>query len=190
MIAEKVNVVVLGSGGVGKSSITISFINGEYDPTIEDSYSKNITVDGKEYQLDITDTAGQEEYRGLWSDKFLRGGDGFVLVYTITLKSSFDELTPIRAQVMRAREEVPCPMIVVGNKCDLVDLREVTEQDAADFADKHDALHIESSAKAKINIEEIFVELVREIVKRNTVVEVVEEVVEEEPVKAGCCAIL
>lgn len=124
-----------------------------------------------------------------------------MLVYTITLKSSFDELTPIRAQVMRAREEVPvsgvwfvanvqCPMIVVGNKCDLVDLREVPEQDAIDFADKFDALRIESSAKAKINIEEIFVTLVREIVKRNTVAEAAPEVVEEEPVKAGCCAVL
>ncbi|KAI9292022.1 hypothetical protein K502DRAFT_308422 [Neoconidiobolus thromboides FSU 785] len=195
MLTEKLNIVVLGSGGVGKSATTISFINNqfmeEYDPTIEDSYSKNFTVDGVEYQLDITDTAGQEEYRGLWSDKFLRGGDGFLLVYSITLKSSFDELNSIRSQVMRAREEIPCPMILVGNKCDLQDLREVTEADAKAYAESIDALFIESSAKERINIELIFSNLIREIVRRREAdkqADAVPEVVEE--AKGGCCTIL
>ena len=61
------SLVVMGAGGVGKSAITLSFMRNqfveEYDPTIEDSYCKECLVDGVETTLDITDTAGQEEYR-------------------------------------------------------------------------------------------------------------------------------
>lgn len=72
-----------GDGGVGKSSITISLLRRgffeDYDPTIQDSYSTNITVDGQEYDIEIVDTAGQEEYRGLWGESTVREGDGFIL---------------------------------------------------------------------------------------------------------------
>eukprot|EP00003_Mantamonas_plastica_P019997 TRINITY_DN3238_c2_g1_i2.p2 TRINITY_DN3238_c2_g1~~TRINITY_DN3238_c2_g1_i2.p2 ORF type:complete len:143 (+),score=30.01 TRINITY_DN3238_c2_g1_i2:33-431(+) len=60
-------VVVVGGGGVGKSAMTIQYVNqkfvAEYDPTIEDSYRKQTTVDGQDAVLDILDTAGQEEYK-------------------------------------------------------------------------------------------------------------------------------
>lgn len=61
--------VVLGPGGVGKSCLTIRFVQGkfitEYDPTIEDSYRKQVNVDGVPYLLELLDTAGQEEYAAM-----------------------------------------------------------------------------------------------------------------------------
>ncbi|KXN67994.1 hypothetical protein CONCODRAFT_9851 [Conidiobolus coronatus NRRL 28638] len=191
---QKISLVVMGSGGVGKSAITISFINNqfmeEYDPTIEDSYSKNLFVDEVEYQLEITDTAGQEEYRGLWSDQFLQSADGFILVYSITLKSSFEELTFIRNQIMRVREDEQCPMIIVGNKCDLGDLREVQETEAKEWAKSINALQIESSAKSSINIGQIFTDVTREVIRLSNQPKASATAAETSDKAGGCCLIM
>ncbi|KAL1972197.1 hypothetical protein VTN31DRAFT_7416 [Thermomyces dupontii] len=92
---EKISITICGDGGCGKSSITLRLVRGqwtdEYDPTIEDSYSVTRTVNGTDYLLSITDTAGQEEYRSLWATSNLRS-DAFVLVYDITNPSSLDAL--------------------------------------------------------------------------------------------------
>ena len=75
--------VVVGDGGCGKSSITTRFLRREFseewDPTIEDSYQTTLTVDGTEYSIEIVDTAGQEEYRGLWGESTVRSADAFVV---------------------------------------------------------------------------------------------------------------
>ena len=85
--------VVLGSGGVGKSALTFrlitdSFVTG-YDPTIEDDYRKSISIDGQLERLDILDTAGQEEYNSM-RDMWYQSGEGFLLVYSITNRSTFE----------------------------------------------------------------------------------------------------
>jgi len=78
--------VVLGGGGVGKSALTIRLVTDnfldEYDPTIEDSYRKNVTIDNDPAMLDILDTAGQEEFSSM-QDQWMRDGQGFILVYNI-----------------------------------------------------------------------------------------------------------
>lgn len=75
--------VVVGDGGCGKSSITTRFLrrdfSEEWDPTIEDSYQTTLTVDGTDYSIEIVDTAGQEEYRGLWGEQTVRSADAFVV---------------------------------------------------------------------------------------------------------------
>jgi len=166
-MANKFALVVVGGGGVGKSAITLSFMRGqfveEYDPTIEDSYSKQCVIDGVECTLDITDTAGQEEYRGLWGDKFMRNGDGFLCVYSITSKSSFEELEVFRDQILRAKDVESCPIIILGNKCDLQEYREVSDAEGREFAKKSNALFMETSAKERINIEEAFYAISRHI---------------------------
>jgi len=166
-MANKYSLVVVGGGGVGKSAITLSFMRGqfveEYDPTIEDSYSKQCVIDGVESTLDITDTAGQEEYRGLWGDKFMRNGDGFLCVYSITSKSSFEELEVFKDQILRAKDVDTCPIIILGNKCDLQEYREVSEAEGKEFAKKSGAIFMETSAKERINIEEAFYAIVRHI---------------------------
>ncbi|KAI1296950.1 P-loop containing nucleoside triphosphate hydrolase protein [Xylaria venustula] len=90
-----ISITICGDGGCGKSSITLRLVRSqwtsEYDPTIEDSYSITRRIDGTTYHLGLTDTAGQEEYRGMWASSNL-GADAFLLVYDITSTDSLDAL--------------------------------------------------------------------------------------------------
>ncbi|KAH6623519.1 hypothetical protein F5144DRAFT_518670 [Chaetomium tenue] len=90
-----ISITICGDGGCGKSSITLRLVRSqwtsEYDPTIEDSYSVTRRLDGAVYHLSLTDTAGQEEYRGMWASSNL-GADAFLLVYDITAPHSLDAL--------------------------------------------------------------------------------------------------
>jgi Ras-related protein Rap-2C len=89
-------VVVLGSGGVGKSAITVKFVSGKfvekYDPTIEDFYRKEIEVDGAPSVLEILDTAGTEQFSSM-RDLYIKNGQGFVVVYSITSLQTFQVKT-------------------------------------------------------------------------------------------------
>ncbi|KAG0213589.1 Ras GTPase [Mortierella sp. GBA30] len=137
----------------------------EYDPTIEDSYCRHIEVDGQEYTLDITDTAGQVEYRKHWNDSFQSCGDGFVCVYSIASHDSFRELAGYRDQIWNSKQSRHVPMMMVGNKFDLEAKgeRQVATDAGARFAEQSNSLFLEASAKTGRNIDEMFIELVREI---------------------------
>ena len=91
-----ISITICGDGGCGKSSITLRLVRSqwtsEYDPTIEDSYSTTRRIDGVVYHLSITDTAGQEEYRGMWASSSNLSADAFLLVYDITSRASLDAL--------------------------------------------------------------------------------------------------
>jgi len=160
--------VIVGGGGVGKSALTIQLIQNhfidEYDPTIEDSYRKQVTIDEETCLLDILDTAGQEEYSAM-RDQYMRTGQGFILVYAITSRSSFDEIASFREQILRVKDKDKVPMILVGNKCDLETERQVTTGEGQDLAKSFGCPFFESSAKTRVNVEECFYELVREIRK-------------------------
>eukprot|EP00034_Subulatomonas_tetraspora_P001159 GABW01001448.1.p1 GENE.GABW01001448.1~~GABW01001448.1.p1 ORF type:complete len:126 (+),score=14.46 GABW01001448.1:68-445(+) len=99
-------IVVVGAGGVGKSALTVRFIQGnfveKYDPTIEDSYRKQVEIDGTPCMLDILDTAGQEEYSAL-RDQYMKTGQGFVLVYSITSPTSYEALQELRDKLSALR---------------------------------------------------------------------------------------
>ncbi|KAF9209859.1 hypothetical protein BGZ49_000040 [Haplosporangium sp. Z 27] len=169
---HRLSIVVVGDGAVGKSALTLRFLRNqfqdEYDPTIEDSYCRHIEVDGQEYTLDINDTAGQYEYRGHWDDKFLRSADGFICVYSVASMGSFRELVGFRDQIWCSKESSHIPMIMVGNKWDLADqgVREVPTDLGAHFSEISNALFVEASAKTGMNINEMFIALVREIVRQ------------------------
>lgn len=77
--------------------------------------------------LDVLDTAGQEEYSAM-REQYMRTGEGFLLVYSITSRQSFDEITTFQQQILRVKDKDYFPMVVVGNKCDLEGEREVTRQ--------------------------------------------------------------
>ena len=148
---------MVGGGGVGKSCLTIQLIQShfvdEYDPTIEgmcgihsskltwtysnlarelilmttDSYRKQCVIDEEVALLDVLDTAGQEEYSAM-REQYMRTGEGFLLVYSITSRQSFEEITTFQQQILRVKDKDYFPMVVVGNKCDLEGEREVTRQ--------------------------------------------------------------
>jgi len=164
--AEGIKIVVLGSGGVGKSALTLRLISDEfgmeYDPTIEDSYRKQVTIDGQPALLDILDTAGQEEYSSL-QDQWIREGDGYLLVYSIIEANTFDDVEVLKEKIARIRETDDFPMVVAGNKCDLESGRKVDKEKTMAKCADWGCPFLEASAKTRINTMEVFFALVREI---------------------------
>ncbi|KAI0889220.1 ras-domain-containing protein [Annulohypoxylon moriforme] len=161
--------VVVGGGGVGKSCLTIQLIQShfvdEYDPTIEDSYRKQCVIDDEVALLDVLDTAGQEEYSAM-REQYMRTGEGFLLVYSITSDQSFEEIRTFQQQILRVKDKDPTdyfPMVVVGNKCDLESEREVPRQDGEALAKQFGCPFVETSAKTRTNVDKAFFDLVREI---------------------------
>ena len=135
----------------------------KYDPTIEDSYRKLVEVDGSACMLDIMDTAGQEEYSAL-RDQYMKTGQGFLLVYSVTTQASFEAVTRLRTQVLRIKEDQPqIPIVLVGNKVDMEEERAVSTDSGKNLAEKwgNNTVFVETSAKSNINVTECFVELVR-----------------------------
>ncbi|GAD92155.1 RAS small monomeric GTPase, putative [Paecilomyces variotii No. 5] len=153
----------------------------------QDSYSVTRTVDGLPYFLALTDTAGQEEYRGLWAATNLKS-DAFLLVYDITNGQSlealgyFMDMIDIEAEQRLEDNErlirelgpndgdivvgMPPPVkIIAGNKCDLKDSRVVSARDGLEYARKHGCGFMETSAREMVNIEETFALIVRRVVE-------------------------
>jgi len=162
-------IVVLGSGGVGKSALTVQFVQGifveKYDPTIEDSYRKQVEVDGQQSMLEILDTAGTEQFTAM-RDLYMKNGQGFVLAYSITAQSTFNDLADLREQILRVKDSDEVPMVLVGNKCDLEDERVVGKDQGMNLARQFGSCSfMETSAKAKIGVTDIFYDLVRQINK-------------------------
>ncbi|KAI7907493.1 ras-like protein 1 [Cokeromyces recurvatus] len=162
--------VMVGGGGVGKSALTIQFIQShfvdEYDPTIEDSYRKQCVIDSETALLDVLDTAGQEEYSAM-REQYMRNGEGFLLVYSITSRMSFEEITTFYQQICRVKDRDYFPMVLIGNKCDLETDRQVSSQEGRDLAKNFGCHFIETSAKQRIHVDEAFFEVVRDIRKYN-----------------------
>ena len=100
-------------------------------------------------------------------DGYMRTGQGFLLVFAITSRSSFDEINSFRDQVIRVKDKDRVPMALIGNKCDLESERQVTTGEAQEKAKIFGCPYLETSAKARINIEEAFYQLVREVRKEN-----------------------
>lgn len=162
-------VIMVGSGGVGKSALTLQYMYDEfvedYEPTKADSYRKKVQLDGEEVQIDILDTAGQEDYAAI-RDNYFRSGEGFLLVFSITESESFAVLDEFREQILRVKNAEDVPLILIGNKSDLEDRRSVRREEAADKASKWGKPYIETSAKTRENVDKAFFDLMREIKAR------------------------
>jgi len=159
--------VVVGAGGVGKSALTIQLIQNhfvdEYDPTIEDSYRKQVVIDGETCLLDILDTAGQEEYSAM-RDQYMRTGEGFMLVFAVNNNKSFEDINSYREQIKRVKDAEEVPMVLVGNKGDLPS-RNVDIARARELARNFSIPFVETSAKTRMGVDNAFYTLVREIRK-------------------------
>ena len=127
----------------------------EYDPTIEDSYRKQVEVDGQQCMLEILDTAGTEQFTAM-RDLYMKNGQGFVLVYSITAQSTFNDLQDLREQILRVKDSEEVPMVLVGNKCDLEDERVVGKDQGLNLARQFsNCAFMETSAKAKIGVNDV-----------------------------------
>ncbi|XP_060079986.1 ras-related protein R-Ras2-like [Ylistrum balloti] len=166
--SQSYKLVVVGGGGVGKSALTIQFIQSyfvtDYDPTIEDSYTKQCVIDEVVARLDILDTAGQEEFSAM-REQYMRSGEGFLLVFSVTDKSSFNEIYKFHKQILRVKDREEFPMILVANKADLDHSRVVSREEGSELAEQLGINYIEASAKVRVNVDQAFYDLVRFIRK-------------------------
>jgi Ras-related protein Ral-A len=157
-------IIMVGSGGVGKSALTLQYMYGDftedYDPTKADSYRKKLTLDGVESFIDILDTAGQEEYAAI-RDNYYRSGEGFLCVFSICEKQSFENVQEFRNQICRVLDDETVPFILVGNKADLASQRQVETRVAELKAKEWKCPYIETSAKTRSNVEDVYTKLMR-----------------------------
>lgn len=158
--------VVDGGTGVGKSALTLRLVSGSFvadtDPTITDSYRTAVVVDGEACHLDILDTAGVEEFS---SERYpyLRDCDGVLIVYSITSNPSFQEVPNLYDQILRVKDRDRVPIVLVGNRCDLEQERQVATDEGQARGAQWGVPFMEASAKTGTNVEGAFFELVREI---------------------------
>lgn len=165
-------IVVLGAGGVGKSALTVQFVQGvyieSYDPTIEDSYRKVTEIDQRPCTLEILDTAGVEQFTAM-RELYIKNGQGFILVYSVNNKDSLRELLELREQIIRIKDNANVPMVLVANKSDLEEQREVTPEMGVQVANSWGRTPFyETSAKYCLNVEQVFTDLVRQIMRRDS----------------------
>jgi small GTP-binding protein len=166
---ESYKIVVLGSGGVGKSALIIQHVQGHfvtsYDPTIEDSHKKTMTVDGRDISLDILDTAGQDDFAPVRST-YMRSGNGFMVVFAVNDQNSFNQVDTFQEQIRAAAERDDVPIVVCGNKCDLKE-RIVTKDAAEQLCRECHLTYFDTSAMKNMNVAESFTELCRQMRKQN-----------------------
>lgn len=168
MKSIEAKVVVLGSQGVGKTSVVIRYVGGMFSkavsPTIGASFfTYKLNVDNYRVKLQVWDTAGQERFRSM-APMYYRKANAAMLIYDITSSDSFYD---IKDWVSELKRNVDTPIItcLVGNKCDLQDGRQVETNTAQDFADSIDSLFFETSALKNTGIEEAFLQVAKKLIK-------------------------
>jgi len=160
-------ILILGDSYVGKTSLLLKFTDNifkeSYIATIGVEYKeKIITLNNKNYKLNIWDTAGQERFKSI-TKNFFKSADGIIFTYDITKKKTFDNL---KNWLIEAESNVGnYKSIIVGNKIDLENKREVTYDMGYNLANKKNFLFFETSAKINIKVEDVFIELLKEIIK-------------------------
>jgi Ras family protein len=138
-----------------------------YYPTIENQFSKSVTYKGVEYTTEIIDTAGQDEF-SIMSQKHLIGIHGYMLVYSVSSRSSFDTISVIRDKILNATGSDSLPMVLVGNKVDLPNTtRQVPTEEGQQLAASLKMPFVETSAKNNRNVDRAFELLIAEIEKVN-----------------------
>eukprot|EP00055_Hartaetosiga_balthica_P017485 m.117717 g.117717 ORF g.117717 m.117717 type:complete len:180 (+) comp9330_c2_seq1:152-691(+) len=153
-------IVLTGSGGVGKSCLVLRYLYDrfveEYDPTIEESYTAKVDVDGKMVPIELVDTAGQEEFQS-FRDATMDFGEAFIVVFAITDKETFIEAQALLERVERHFvDQETQPILLVGNKSDLEDRRKVSKEEAELYCSKKGITYIETSAKNNTSVKEVF----------------------------------
>jgi len=163
---EMIKIGCFGESSVGKTCFARKYVkcDSEFDLStvgVEYFITNKTLSDGKKYKIKIYDTAGQERYRSLCLGT-IRGCDGIILMYDITRKNTFDLISQWIENINQLKEN--CPLVIVGNKCDLEDKRKVTKEEGLEIAKNYKTVYFDSSAKQGINVENTFEELINRII--------------------------
>ena len=169
---EKIKIIILGNSKVGKTSFIIRFTKNKFDETYLatigiDCIYRIINIENKLYKLMYYDTAGEEKYKSI-PKNYIKNMQGIILMYDITDKSSFDSIIDWISDVKEIKGE-NFPMILVGNKIDLNESREVTEEMGYELAEKNQIEFFETSNKDGTNIQEAGLEIVYKILSETKV---------------------
>ncbi len=167
-------ILTIGDNNVGKSSIIEKYIDDKFDgnnkPTIGIDFKTKIIQKGNELiKLSIYDTAGEEKYRYLIKN-YYNGANGILLIYDITNRNSFHNLNLWFEELEKNLDLNNLYIYLIGNKADLIQEREVSYEEAKDFADKKNIPYIEISAKTGDNINKLFNQMIK-----GTVIKIVEQ---------------
>ena len=167
---RKFNICLMGESHVGKTCIAYYLTEGTFNENTlstigVENFLKSYNIEGKNYTFKIFDTAGQERYRS-FSKNTVRISDGFVIVFSVDDKSSFDRVEYWINSIELNDDITKKSIVLVGNKIDL-DKREVTNEEAVTFAKKKNIKYFESSAKSGYNIFEIFNTLFMDVYNLN-----------------------
>ena len=159
-------IVIVGDSGVGKTNLITRYLKNDFKPetkaTIGVEFSdKKYIYKNKTIKVQIWDTAGQERYRSLTS-MYYKGAKGAIFVYDISSKNSFENIDKWLIEMKKTADE-NIKIILIGNKCDLIDKREVKEDDGKIKAKDLNAPFMETSALNCINVEKAFNFLIEEI---------------------------
>ena len=162
-------VVLVGDSFVGKTNIMSKYLKNEFH---EDSKatvgvefgSKQFTIDGHSVKAQIWDTAGQERYKAITS-AYYKGAKGAFIVYDITRKNSFESVERWVSDVISVADK-KITIVLIGNKSDLEDQRQVTKEEAQDKANKLEIAFMETSAFSGDNLDKAFEMMMNEVYKK------------------------
>ncbi|GAB0092999.1 GTP-binding protein Rheb homolog [Sergentomyia squamirostris] len=170
MPAKERNIAMMGYRSVGKSSLCIQFVQGQfvdyYDPTIENAFSKVTRINSTDYEVKLVDTAGQDEY-SIFPAQYSMDFHGYVLVYSINSRKSFEVIQIIYEKLSDVMGSAHLPVVLVGNKTDLHQERAVTPEEGQKLADTWRANFLETSAKQNESVADIFHSLLQQIERDN-----------------------
>ena len=159
-----IKLAVLGKSLVGKSALTFRFISDkfptEHDTTVEDQYKTMATINDTQCELEILDTAGQDDYQTML-DTWIEFGNCFLLVYSIEDADSFKQIKFKYDRIVQLKGKEKFSVAIIGNKCDLPDSkRKVTKSEAENFAKNIGVAFLEVSALTRANVKEAFTQVV------------------------------
>lgn len=160
--------VLLGESSVGKSSLVLRFVKGQFhefqESTIGAAFlTQTVQIDDTTVKFEIWDTAGQERYHSL-APMYYRGAQAAIVVYDISNKETFQKAQNWVKELQRQAS----PNIVIalaGNKLDLANKRAVSYEEAKQYADEHSLLFMETSAKTAANVMDIFTSIAKKLPK-------------------------
>ena len=158
--------IIIGDAAVGKSNLLLRYVHGQFKPEYQltigvEFGAKNIKINDKIFRIQIWDTAGQENFRSI-TRAYYKNSVCALIVYDI---SSSDIFNNISTWVEDCKNQSPKTvfLVLVGNKSDLSDKRQVTFEEGQELANRFDMMFFETSAKDGINVDEIFVKSAKEI---------------------------
>ncbi len=195
-------ILLIGDSSVGKTSLIQRYANGifkeEYLATVGlDYYTKQEMINNINVLVKLWDTAGQERFKAL-TPNYFRNAEGVVLVYDVTNSESFENLkfwiNSIKSNL--GEKNIFIPIIIIGNKIDMEDMRDITKEDASKFAKENNYKYFETSAKTGEGVDEAIRDLVNQVLANSDKNEAakgerksvkIEDNKENNQKKKGCC---